>query len=125
MLISPEDCDTVSRCSFCHEYRKTLTSILFRYNKRYDGNHSEPTSHTNFRYLNTPEKIERLEKLHKSVRNPQQHTERLKKKVTAIFSGQVFTEATSMSCSSTAVEKPIGVMGVVSQSTLGGQLYCT
>lgn len=83
VLFSPKDPHTDSRCCSCHGYRKTLNSMLFRH-KKCDRGSTELSSHTNYRYFNTPEKVNRLEKLHKHARTSQQRIKRLKKKIASI-----------------------------------------
>ena len=73
-----------SRCPSCHSHRKVLNSLLLRHTKhRHDT--CEPSSHTNYRYLNTPQKVERLHKFRSFVRVCHQKVERLKKRATAII----------------------------------------
>ena len=73
-----------SRCPSCHSHRKVLNSQLLCHTKhRHDT--SEPSSHTNYRYLNTPQKVERLHKFRSFVRVCHQKVERLKKKAIAII----------------------------------------
>ncbi len=75
------------RCSCCSNYRKTLNSMLFRAAKQdksgADG--SDPSSHVNFRYLSSPQKVNRLQKLHKSVRVSNQRVERLKTRLASVI----------------------------------------
>ena len=55
-----------SRCERCRDYQKNLSGLLTPYHngqtKRLDG--SDPQSHTNYRYLSTPEKDKHLQHLH-------------------------------------------------------------
>ena len=60
------------RCTYCKDHRdKVLHSGLSRLLKQQEGqqeNRSEISSHTNYRYLNTPEKIQRMHSLHNAIR---------------------------------------------------------
>ena len=82
-----KDLENGSRCSSCHGHRKVLNSLLSRFkkceNEPSDG--SEPSSHVNYRYLNTPQKHERMQKLHQAVRVKCQRVERLKKKIALLI----------------------------------------
>ena len=51
-----------SRCSSCTQYRKTLCALARRSNPidLKASERSDPSSHTNYRFLTTPEKINRL-----------------------------------------------------------------
>ena len=55
-----------TKCSHCVAYRATLRKAYHRWSaKRHDSpsRHTSSTSHTNFRYLNTPEKQQRYKNL--------------------------------------------------------------
>ena len=64
--------DPTKRCTYCKNYReKVLRSGLNRLLKQQEGqneNRSEISSHTNYRYSNTPEKIQRMHSLRNAVR---------------------------------------------------------
>ena len=51
-----------SKCPSCKSYRAVLRAMYSRYNSRDSSRITETTSHTNERYLNTPEKKNRQEK---------------------------------------------------------------
>ena len=56
------------RCDECQKYRYVLRSGLRNLNSsQSDHNICATDSHTNFRYLDTPEKFERMRNLHKLV----------------------------------------------------------
>lgn len=75
-----------SRCLCCLEYRKTLNSMLHRHHsKAKDGDKAHPSSHTNYRFLNTPEKVERLHRLHQSVKVNRQQLHRLRARLELII----------------------------------------
>ena len=60
----------VQRCKRCSEYRKILNVMISRSKK--DSDKSNPCSHTNYRYLNSPEKMQRLRRLHTTARSQRQ-----------------------------------------------------
>ena len=64
-LLVPQQSESVGvvmRCGKCNEYRKTLNRMLFRIESSKGNNPDKchPQSHTNYRFLNTPEKDKRL-----------------------------------------------------------------
>ena len=67
-------------CHPCKIYRKTLFSLLshYRSRKRKHSDGTSPSSHTNYRFLSTPEKIKRLRHLHRLHHNDQQRITRLR-----------------------------------------------
>lgn len=73
------------RCTSCADYRKTLNSLLSRQNKSEASciNKGSPSNHTNYRYLNTPEKTERLQRMHKSLRVSRRQVHRIKVRLAA------------------------------------------
>lgn len=46
-----------------------------------DSERSDPKSHTNYRFLTTPEKNKRMQRLHQQNRTKQQHIDRLKTRI--------------------------------------------
>lgn len=76
MLVLPEH----NRCAICHDYRKTLNSMLSRQRQRTDECTSADSC-TNYRYLSTPEKVKRMKKLHEQSRLQSQRISRLKTKI--------------------------------------------
>ena len=66
VLVPRSNTCTASRYEWCRDYRKNLSGLLTRYRngqtKHLDG--SDPQSHTNYRYLSTPEKDKCLQRLH-------------------------------------------------------------
>lgn len=72
-----------SRCQYCKQYRSVLRSGLNRLLKQ-DQQRTQscdPSSHTNYRYLSTPEKIERMKNLHEVVRSKERLIQTLRKKI--------------------------------------------
>jgi len=69
-----------NRCDNCRVYRKTLFSLLTRYQRGQAGHvdRTDPTSHVNYRFLSTPEKKGRLQRLHQLHRFDQQKISRLR-----------------------------------------------
>ena len=70
------------RCSTCRTYRYVLRSALRNLhvasNKETEcSQHCLPESHTNYRYLDTPEKIERLQNMHKLMCRQKKQIKRL------------------------------------------------
>ena len=62
VLIKPE---VNRRCEYCKNHRKSLSAMACRTQK---DKRTDPSSHTNYSYLNTPEKNERLSRLHQQSR---------------------------------------------------------
>lgn len=65
VTIRHNDCNILvadsGRCPTCTAYRSTLRALYSRYIKRGSNpQHSSPKSHTNFRYLRTPERLKRF-----------------------------------------------------------------
>ena len=72
------------RCATCSEYRQTLNRMSYRALHQADNNRissSDPKSHTNYRYLQSSQKDERLTQLHNQARVDQQKIERLKMRI--------------------------------------------
>ena len=69
--------NTQSRCIRCNNYRRNLVVLLSRclQAKQVDG--SDPQSHKNYRYLSTPEKDKRLQRLHQQHRMDRKKLARL------------------------------------------------
>lgn len=70
-----------ARCNACSSYRKVLSAMLHRAeSQQRDPDKCNPSSTTNYRYLNTPEKLERMKRLHADVKVSQQRARRLEKR---------------------------------------------
>jgi len=69
------------RCSRCDSYRKTLRTILSRSSQEGGADQSHPSSHANYRYLTSPEKNERLHRLHNLTRSSAKQLQRMKDKI--------------------------------------------
>lgn len=72
-----------SRCNKCANYRRTLR-VLAKRLIDHDDKGVDPHSHTNYRYLTTPEKVNRLSSLHGLYTSTKKQLDRLKQKVAAI-----------------------------------------
>ena len=81
--IRHKDCELVvegdTRCKACKHHRSTLHAIYSRIEKNEAGkeNRTAPTSHVYYRYLSSPEKSERLSRLHQAARTAQRRVSRL------------------------------------------------
>ena len=71
----------VDRCQKCTDYRSTLHALASRECRR---TKPDRTSHTNYRYLSTPEKLDRLHDLRRENRLAHMKIERLRAKLTQI-----------------------------------------
>ena len=67
-----------SRCAVCKKHRKSLLTMTLRDQK---DERVHPSSHTNYSYLTTPEKDERLHRLHTQCKISRSHIVRLEKKL--------------------------------------------
>ena len=79
ILVSKSD----TRCSACSQYRGSLRAICSRHSNRKEDR-TAPDSHTNYRYLSTPEKGRRLSRLHTSARNERKKSLRIKAQLTEV-----------------------------------------
>lgn len=82
--IRTSDCELLVRgqkCKSCTSYRRTLRTLYTRWSKRNSGDVSSSSSHTNVRYLNTPEKLAKITCLRKRVKTAEAEIVRLKQKV--------------------------------------------
>lgn len=61
----------------CSEYRKILTSMLARRSKEKAMERTDTASHTNYRFLSTPEKAERLHQLQRKTKVCKQKIQRM------------------------------------------------
>ncbi len=52
------------RCQKCTDYRRTLNGMASRVCLSKSAERTAPSSHTNYRYLSSPEKVDRLRQLH-------------------------------------------------------------
>lgn len=74
-----------NHCLPCREYRCILNAMLHRHRKREEAGPGggDPSSHTNYRYLSTPEKSERMKRLHQSARLYHRQVDRTKARLAA------------------------------------------
>ena len=71
----------VDRCQQCNNHRSTLHALASRESRRTKPDRS---SHTNYRYLSTPEKIDRLHDLRHENRIGQRKLDRLQAKLASL-----------------------------------------
>ena len=69
------------KCMPCSTYRRTLCVLHDRWSKRNSDELSSSSSHTNNRYLNTPERLPKVTKLRQRVKNAENEIARLKEKI--------------------------------------------
>ena len=82
------DCELIcpsTKCESCKAYRANLRSIYNRWSKQRGFDGSDTSSHTNDRYLNTPEKKAKMESLRKRAHNAEEEVKRLKDKVRTLL----------------------------------------
>ncbi len=73
------------RCNICKQFRKLLQSLVSRYRRT----NSTPRSiHTNFRYLTSPQKTERLKQFQREKRLLLKNIGRMKEKITNLTCSQ-------------------------------------
>ena len=79
----PPGSSTGSRCQYSKQYRNVLRSGLHRLLKQDQQRTKscDPSSHTNYRYSSTPEKMERMKNLHEVVHCKEQQIQSLCKKI--------------------------------------------
>lgn len=70
------------RCAHCKKHRKCLNAMVSRTHK---DERTHPSSHTNYSYLSTPEKDERLHRLHAESKVIKLRISRLEKKITELI----------------------------------------
>ncbi len=90
LALGNEDGD---RCKTCTHYRQTLKVLSLRERQRTDtvSKRTDPRSHTNFRYLTSPEKIDRLHGLHHQHRLSQKKLARLQAKIEEVVQRQAIS----------------------------------
>lgn len=82
------DCELIcpsAKCESCKAYRANLRSIYNRWSKQRGFDGSDTSSHTNDRYLNTPEKKAKMDSLRKRAHNAEEEVKRLKDKVRTLL----------------------------------------
>ena len=79
-LLLENSCSS-TRCPKCEAHRKSLHAMLSRKKKESSSDQAKPSSHSNFRYLATPVKVNRLAQTHTLLRQKTQYIERLKLKI--------------------------------------------
>jgi hypothetical protein len=78
--IRTSDCTLQSRqCNKCTKFRVTLNAILRRLEREQaQSDRTSRSTHTNFRFLNTPEKNARLSEMRVSLKNCQKQIQRMR-----------------------------------------------
>ena len=76
ILIQPS---SNNRCIACTKHRKSLSAMKARKSK--DTDKTDPSSHTNYAFLCTPEKNERLHRLQQAKKRAKLQSDRLKQKI--------------------------------------------
>lgn len=96
------------RCRQCVKYRQTLLVLCHRKEQHANSGlaRADPSSHANYRYLNTPEKVERLRQLHHQSRIALRKVAHLKAKLSQVISQQaVVDEVVASDLSSIVAEE--------------------
>ena len=95
------------KCKSCIAYRRTLRVLHSRWSVRNSADISSSSSHTNNRYLNTPEKCVKISKLKQRVKIAESEVVRLKEKVLNMLekSGEEIDEGLHGDLSSIVQEK--------------------
>ena len=105
ILLSQKD---HTRCNQCVTYRRSLAVMASRHSLQRSIQKTAPSSHTNYRYLSSPEKIDRLRQLHQCNRSVQKKLCRLKARVAEMISTtnvQLDVETTSDLCAIMELEE--------------------
>ena len=76
--------DDPTRCQQCLSYRETLRIMAFRHNQEQIQSKFVPSSHVNYRYLTSPQKKERLRRLHDHSRSLQKKLSRRQERIAAL-----------------------------------------
>ena len=96
------------RCSKCTQYRQVLSVLNCRQEKENtSAQRTDPSSHVNYRFLNTPEKIVRLQQLHHKNRLVEKKLSRLEEKLKVAIDQQAHVvdhETTNDLCTIVAEE---------------------
>ena len=82
--VRPLKCEMLvpfNKCGVCNRHRNTLRTISNRYNSRSKQTLSDSSSHSNYRYLNTPEKKARLTNLSKRMHKSEKELKKFKAKI--------------------------------------------
>ena len=74
-----------SKCVPCKNYRDTLRTMYNRWSKRASAVMTETSSHTNERFLTTPERKAKMQKMRKRIRGAEQTVQQLTAKIEALM----------------------------------------
>ena len=69
------------KCTPCKTYRATLRTLYNRYSRRSSDSISDASSHANIRYMNTPEKKDKIMKLKKKAQSTEKEVSKLQAKI--------------------------------------------
>ena len=89
--------DQPNRCQQCTLYRKTLHVFSRRHSQVQSQNSSATSSHTNYRYLPTPQMLDRLRLLHSDNRCLQKQLGRCRDHITSLIAKEGVTLDAGMS----------------------------
>ena len=126
MLLSEED---PSRCQQCSVYRRTLHVLVHRRSQEQPQHLSTPSSHANYRYLSTPQKVDRLRQLHHGSRCLQKQLRRREDSIAALIAkegvtldvetsqdiGTIMTEENANIASKYPAQLPKNVLGTTDE----------
>lgn len=73
----------LSRCDPCTEYRKILNAMVSRQSNTCEDS-TQPESHTNYRFLNTPDRKVRVQRLRLKSRMSEQREKRIRERLERI-----------------------------------------
>ena len=84
LLLSQDD---PIRCAQCSAHWQSLAIMATRHSLQpHPDTRTAPSSHTNYRYLSIPEKVDRMRQLHECSRSAQKKLHRLKARVCEMMS---------------------------------------
>ena len=84
-------------CQHCLVYRRTLTILAKRQEQANSSDKCDPHSHTNYRYLSTPEKVGRQHNLYQQKRKSIKQVHRLTQKLADLIKQQGLKVENSLS----------------------------
>ena len=73
------------KCSACKNYRRTVRLLYNRWQKRNSESISADSSHTNHRYLNTPEKVRKLRNVKKRAKKAEIKVKHFEEKISSMM----------------------------------------
>ena len=97
LLVVPDGSSQAPCCNRCKAYRNNLRALVNRAEKEREEDVTKPSSHTPFRYLNTPEKAKRYQQEHKLRRSYEHRLARLTQRLAEAVEERGFTEDSTLS----------------------------